>query len=548
MKTNEPNVAQVMLSQMSAWGIKNIYGVAGDAIIPLLDAIGKQQSIQYYSIRHETSAAFLSSAEGKCTGRLSVCAGTSGPGLANMINGIADAAADQVPMLVITGQVASDKVGTEAKQYIDQSSLISPLAVYSTQLIHPKATVKIINKAITEAYSKKGVAHVAIPKDILTQSCFEKIETPLHLMKTKQQNLDQLQDALTALNAAERPVIYVGQGARTASKQVIALADKLKAGIIESLGGKGVVPADHPFYLGGIGEGGTLESSQLLKQSDCILIVGANWWPEGFVPHSSRLIKIDISPEAIETHHNISLGLVGDATYVLPQLEAQLVEKDRKEWIETVSQTKATIFNLLDQERKLADQVITPQALMAALEAYISSNGIISIDTGDHTIWFNRIFRTKQQWVTFSGKWRTMGYGFPAAISAKLQYPQKEVTALVGDGSFSMTMMELATLSKYNIPIKIILLNNGSLAAEKSKMLQAGLSPFGVHITNPSFAQIAQAYGITGIRIDQPSQLEAGLQQAYQLDKPVLLDVVVTDPPPPLTGLEEKMSTDLVYQ
>ncbi len=184
MQPKSPHVASVLLSQMALWGIQNIYGVAGDAIIPLLDAIGHQDALRYVAVRHESSAAFMASAEGKCTSRIGVCIGTSGPGLANMLNGIADAAADRVPMLVITGQVKSDQVGTEAKQYIDQQQLIHPLAVYSASLLHPNVTITVLNKAIIEAIQKQGVSHVSVPKDVLALPCYLSARAPTGLIAT----------------------------------------------------------------------------------------------------------------------------------------------------------------------------------------------------------------------------------------------------------------------------------------------------------------------------------------------------------------------------
>ncbi len=532
MQSKTPNVASVLLSQMAKWGIKNIYGTAGDAIIPLLDAIQHQDAIRYFAVRHESSAAIMASAEGKCTSRIGACIGTSGPGLANMLNGIADASADHVPMLVITGQVTSDKIGTEAKQYIDQQQLISPLTVYSASLQHPDAALKLINKAIIEAISKKGVSHVSIPKDVLTLPCSLSIHPPTGLLQnTHPKNLTQLDQCVEALNSARQPMIYIGRGARGASASIIELAEKLNTGIIETLGAKGTVSANHELNVGGIGEGGTEESSDLLKQSDCLLIIGANWYPDSFVPKETQVIKIDTAPGSIEAQQDITLGLVGDAAEVVNLITPKIFRNEHVEWLNKIRNTRGVMIERLDRERQTSGQTISPQALMAALEKSIAADAIITLDTGDHTIWFNRIFRAKQQMVTFSGKWRTMGYALPAAISSKLQYPEKEVTALVGDGSFMMTLMELSTLMKYQTPIKIIVANNATLAAEKSKMIAAGLKPFGVELTNPDFSLLARSFGIKSIKVTHINELSEALHEVYADNQAVLLDVHITDPP-----------------
>jgi pyruvate oxidase len=537
------NVAEVILSQLASWGVKNMYGVAGDATLSFMEAVGKQNSIHYYAVRHESAAAFMASAEGKCTNRLGVCVATSGPGLVNMLNGVADAAADHIPLLIITGQVKTDKVGTEAKQYVEQQQMIAPLAVYSASLLHPEATVKVFQKAILEALSKKGVSHVSVPKDIFTALCSNKIHPPVGtLWNEKRQDLHQLDQATMYLSTAQKPMLVTGEGARGASEQIIRMAEILQAGIIETLGAKGVVPFDHPLNLGGVGEGGTEESRQILVQADCVLAIGANWWPEGFVPKQTKVIHIDISSTSIESHAEVVCGLLGDAMEVLPLLhekvrqQTQGKESRREGWHLQIQKTKDQIRFKLDQERALSTVPIAPQKLIAALDQTVSADALMVLDTGDHTIWFNRIFRAQEQQVLFSGKWRTMGFGLPAAISAKLSYPEKQVVALVGDGGFAMTMMELSTAVRYGVPIIVIVVNNQSLAMEKNKMLSNGMQPFSVELTNPNFAELAHSFGAKGIRVEQENELIPALQEAYTANQPVILDVLTSDVMPPLTA------------
>jgi pyruvate oxidase len=546
-KKNAPpttqTVSEVILAQLASWGVKRIYGVAGDATLSFIEAIGQQNAIQYIATRHETAAAFMASAEGKCTNRLAVCVGTSGPGLVNMLNGIADAAADHVPMLVITGQVKTSKIGTEAKQYIEQQQMIAPLAIYSASLLHPEATVAVLQKAILEALSKKGVAHVSVPKDIFKAFCSNLVHPPVGVLwNEKRQDLHQLDRATMYLSTALKPMLVIGEGARGASGQIIRIAESLQAGIIETLGAKGVIPFQHPLNLGGIGEGGTEESRQVLMQADCILAIGANWWPEGFVPKQTKVIHIDISPVSIEAHPEVVCGLVGDASEVLGLLQekvrqqSQGKENQREDWYQKVQEVKRKITQKLDQERMLIGSPIAPQKLISALDQTVAADAIMVVDTGDHTIWFNRIFRAQQQQVLYSGKWRTMGFGLPAAISAKLNYPEKQVVALVGDGCFSMTMMELSTAVRYGVPITVVIVNNQSLAMEKNKMLVSGMQPFGVDLTNPNFADLARSFGVKAVRVEQQDELVPALQEAYQLNQPAILDVLTSDIMPPLTG------------
>lgn len=536
LKKTLQTVADVILSQLASWGIKNMYGVAGDAIIPFLDAINRQNKIQYYAVRHETAAAFMASAEGKATRRIGVSIGTSGPGLANMLNGIADAAADHVPLLVITGQVETKKVGTESKQYVDQQQMIAPLAVYSTTLLHPETTVEVFHKAIVEAISKKGVAHVSVPKDIFSLTCLSQIRPPVGVLwNEKHQELFHLDQATMLLSTAQKPMILIGEGARNASALITKMAETLQAGIIESLGAKGVVPFSHPLNIGGIGEGGTEESKQLLLQADCVLVVGANWWPEGFVPKQTKVIHIDLSSTSIELHPNVVYGLVGDASEVLRLLhesvrqQQQVQEIQRMAWMGQIENTKQAIVKQVDQERALRSLPIAPQKLMATLDESVASDAIMVVDTGDHTIWFNRVFRAEQQQVLYSGNWRTMGFGLPAAISAKLAHPEKQVVAIIGDGCFTMTMMELSTAVLYRVPIVIIVVHNQSFAMEKNKMIKEGIQPTAVNLVNPNFAALAESFGVKGIRVEQESELLPALLEAYAANDPVVVDVITAD-------------------
>ncbi|WP_202080157.1 thiamine pyrophosphate-binding protein [Caldalkalibacillus salinus] len=535
-------VAQTMLELLHVWGIENMYGVIGDATLDFIDTVAKQDKIHYYAVGSENGAAMMASTEGKLTQKLAVAVGTSGPGLANMLNGIADAAADRIPILVITGQVESSKIGTEAKQYVNQQQLIGPLAVYSEQLTHPDATVKILKKAILQAKMKKGVAHVSVPKDVFSLPCSAPIEPPVGVLERQHiEAFHQLPEATMLLANASKPMLLIGEGARAGRDWILNIAESLQAGIIETLGAKGTIPYTHPQYVGGIGEGGTLEGRDLLRQSDVVLVIGANWWPEGFVPQQSKVVQVDLAATSIEAHPNTVYGLVGDVREVLPQLYEQLQSQpsqvNREQWSHQVTRTKTTIDDQFRQERSGGDKgALTPQRIMAAIDQTVDTHAIMVLDTGDNTIWYNRIFQATKQDVLYSGKWRTMGYALPGAISAKINEPDRQVVAVVGDGGFQMSMSELATAVKYKIPMTIIVLNNHALAMEKHKMEQKGLQSFGASLQNPNFAELATAYGAKGRRVSENTDLISELKEAYQEPGPVVLDVHVSETMPPLTG------------
>ncbi len=540
-KTTKPlTVAEVILKQLALWDVKHIYGVAGDAILAFLAALPYQNQIRYIDVRHETAAALMASTEGKCTQHIGVCIATSGPGLVNMLNGIADAAQDRIPLLVISGQVERKKAGTEAKQYINQQQMMAPLAVYSTELEHPEAIVDVLQKALIEAQSQRGVAHLSVPKDLFSAVCQSEPRAPLGLLhQTKPQNLSALDQAVTRLAEAQKPVILIGEGSRGAAHEIKQLAAILQAGIIETLGAKGVIPYQHPLNLGGIGQGGIDESKQTLQQSDCILAIGANWWPEGFVPQQTEIIQIDQSPAAIEGHRHVKYALVGDAVQVTGMLLQRLRERqqvqnsNRKTWEKQIVQTKKNMNRRLEFERSQATSdhhpsAISPQRLMSVIDEHVNPDAIIVLDTGDHTLWFNRHFRAERQDVLYSGKWRTMGYGLPAALAAKLAYPEKQVVAIVGDGGLAMTMMEFSTAVKHRLPVIVIVVNNRSLALEKHKMMAEGYAPFGVDLHNPDFARLAETFGAKGVRVEKEDELAEALSENLFTEQPVCFDVQTT--------------------
>lgn len=537
--SNNTTVAQIILEHCRLWGVKNIYGVAGDAILSLLDAIAQQKNIRYTDVHHESSAAFMASTEGKCTQQIGVCIGTSGPGLVNMINGIADAAADHIPMLVISGQVETRKTRTETKQYINQQQMIHPLAVFSTQVIHPDAIVDALQQAFIQATTLRGVAHISVPKELFNAFSTQTPRGSIGLLNhpdSVPKNISQLDQASLSLRAAHKPMMLIGEGARMVGSEVVQLAETLQAGIIETLGAKGTIAYDHPLLIGGIGNGGTTESQQLLHEADCVLVVGANYWPEDFVPQQTQIIQIDISPANIEGHKEVVCGLVGDAQDILPMLRQRVQEQqtyqpiDRHAWETRVQQTKAVILSQFERERTMASaDELSPQQLMTTLDTHVDANAIIVLDTGDHTLWFNRNFRAKQQSVLFSGKWRTMGYALPSAIAAKMIYPDKQVVAIVGDGGMSMTMLELLTAVKHNISLTVIVVNNQTLALEKHKMIKEGSQPFGVDLTNPHFAQAAQSFGALGKRVHTQQELSATLEETKNENLPVCIEVMTTD-------------------
>ncbi|MGB8955532.1 MAG: thiamine pyrophosphate-binding protein [Tumebacillaceae bacterium] len=534
------SVADAIVAQLAAFGVQRIYGVAGETFLDLLDAIDRS-ALSFIAVKHESTAAFMASAEAKLTGGLGVCLATAGPGMANLLNGLGDAYQDRVPVLAITGQVPRNKIGTDSKQYVDQQVLIEPLAAYSGLLADPEATVEVFSKAIQTALQQRAVTHVSVPKDICSMQQTQAIrQQPLLVQGTVQFSAEEVERAVPLFQNAKQAVVVAGVGARDAASDVMRLCEKLGAGLILSLGAKGAVPDDFPLLMGGIGKGGSPHASEVLKQADVVLLAGDNWWPEGFVPQNTRLVQIDTAAANIGTRFHVDLGLVGATQTILPALVEKLQGvTPNAQWVEQVKEARRKWHAETEQEATTEGAPVHPARLMRGLQKAVRDDAVICVDTGDHTVWFSRIFKGKGQDVLFSGTWRSMGFGLPAAMAAQLCAPNRQVVAMVGDGCLGMNLADLATAARYRLPITIVVVNNGYLQMETDRQKIGHHSLLGSDLTNPDFVKVAEACGVAGFRVNDSRELDEILAQALSLPGPVLVDVATADVMFPNTSPKE---------
>ncbi len=520
-------VASLMLKQLGMWGVKRIYGVVGDAIIGFMDELAKQNSIEFIAVKHESVAAMMASAEAKLTGRLGVCLATMGPGLGNLLNGLGDAFLDKAPVLAITGQAPTQKIGTDYKQYINQQELIKPLAEYTTLLAHPDAIIDVLTKAIKTSLVKGAVTHLSIPKDLFTMNSTAKIQQePRMIQPIKSIDEKDITEIVELMKTAKKPMILAGLGAKGSVIEIEKLAERWGAGILVSLGAKGVFHQSCTNFLGGIGQGGNPYAKELFQESDVVLVVGNLWWPEGYVPGHAKVIQIDVAKENIGKGIPVELGIVGSAEMLVPLLTKHLHSVTQNQtWVKNIQKTKETWDTQNEKEGLQSSQPLHPSRIVRAIESTVKDDAIITLDTGDVTVWFNRNFRSTNQQIIFSGEWRTMGFGLPAALAAKLCFPEKQVVAVVGDGGIEMTLADLLTAIRYNLNITVIIFNNHALQMERDKMIASGSVQKDVDLTNPDFVKIAEACSWKGYSIREDSELEATLKKALLHNGPVLIEV-----------------------
>lgn len=522
-------------------GVERVYGVVGDSLFFLLDAIGRSERLKFVAARHESAAAFMASAEAKLTGRMTVCVATSGPGMLNLLNGLADAHTDRAPLLAITGQVPTDRIGSGYKQYIDQQVMIQPLAGYSALLITPNSLPELLENAVSTAQLKGQVAHLSIPKDLFGQMVAAEIKPPRQYQGVlPEPSEEQLQQAVHLLANAHRPLLLVGLGARGCGDEVRTLAERLSAPIILSLPAKGIVPGDHPSVLGGLGQGASDPATRALQEADLVISIGETWWPKQFTPRAPAVLQIDACPENIASGRPVEYALIGPAARVLPRLVSQLRSNSTdQDWLARTLEAKQNWDSQLAMEAKAGGSPIHPASLIKAVEQAADPDAIICLDVGDHVIWFNRQFTGQRHFVQLSGTWRSMGFGLPAAIASKLTAPKQQVILITGDGGLQMVLGELLTASALSAGIITVVVNNGTLAMERNRMLTAGLQPVGTELNNPDFAAVATACGWHGRQVGDASQLSTALQTAIQRAKqgtPALLDVITADAMAPGTN------------
>ncbi|MCP3772086.1 thiamine pyrophosphate-binding protein [Paenibacillus sp. MZ04-78.2] len=535
------SVSQFVLEQLKAWKVERIFGVIGDANLSLLDELGKQNAIRYVACRHEGAAALMASAEAKLTGRTAVCLATSGPGVTNMLNGLADAAMDRAPVLALSGQVETAKIGTRAKQYVDQQKLNAAIAGKSELVTHADALPELMEQALVHGLLQGQLTHLSIPKDLYPVKVKGGIKPyAAHLHQPLAAPESEIAELASLLASAERPVLFIGRGVKQTTEDVLRLAEKLSAAVITTLPARPLFPNDHGCYAGGLGQAGSEASSVLLVESDLIVMLGATWWPDDYVPTQARIVQVDWNREAIGLGHPLHKGVVGDLGQIVPKLAAaeNLSAKDRSAWLARVRDVCTGWKRQIEAEARADGTPIPPQRVIKTIADHISDQAIIAVDTGDHTLWFNRIFQAKAgQDILISGRWRTLGFALPAAIAAKLCYPDRQVIAVAGDGGVIQTLMEFQTAVEQRLPLVLVVLNNGAYAMEQDRMNVAGMNLTGSAIQPPDFAAIAEACGGSGYRASNSDEFEQSLTQALTGSKPALIDVRTAAIPVPHTKI-----------
>jgi pyruvate dehydrogenase (quinone) len=534
--------SDLLLECLMDWGVDTIFGIPGDGINGIMEALRIQQDkIRFIQVRHEEAAAFMACAYAKYTGKLGVCLATTGPGGVHLLNGLYDAKMDGQPVLAITGLPFHDLNDTFTQQDVALDRLFMDVAAYNTRIMGPAHVENVVDLACRTALSYRKVAHITFPVDFQEMKADRKQATKrnvaghtsdVYARSARLPNEADLQQAADILNAGKKVAILAGQGALDATDALEQVADKLAAPIAKALLGKAAVPDESPLTTGGIGLLGTKPSQEALENCDTLLIVGSSFPYIEFLPKpgKAKAVQIDLDPIKIGLRYSVDVGLIGDSRRSLEALLPLLQRKQDRSFLEKAQHGMKEWNELMHKKATNPAKPMKPQVIAYELGKRLRDDAIVSSDSGTITSWFARHIPARRgQMYSCSGTLATMACGLPYTIAAQLAHPQRQCVGFIGDGGFSMLMAELATAVKYKLPIIVVIIKNNVLGQIKwEQMVFLGNPEYGVELQPIDFVKFADACGATGYRIDDPAECGAILDKALANQTgPILIEAVV---------------------
>lgn len=542
------NASDILIETLQDWGVDTIFGLPGDGINGLVEALRtRQEEIRFIQVRHEEAAAFMACAYAKFTGRLGVCLATSGPGGIHLLNGLYDAKLDGAPVLAITGSQHHDLIATSTQQDVELDKLFMDVAYYNTRVMGAAHVENVTNIACRTAMARRGVAHITIPVDVQEETVDDDGRSPRNVADhvsdifssgKRLPDEEQLARAAAILNAGKRVAILAGAGAIGAAGQLESLAERLGAPVVKALLGKGALPDDSPYTTGGTGLLGTEPSQEAMENCDTLLILGSafpyvEYYPK---PGAARCVQVDIKPERIGLRYPAEAALVGDCADTINMLLPRLDHKEDRSFLEKAQSGMKDWRERMTERGTRKDMPMKPQVVTHELDKLLADDAIVTTDSGTITTWVARhVSMRRGMLFSCSGNLATMACGLPYAMAAALAYPKRQVVAVVGDGGFSMLMAELATCVKYGLDIKLIIIKNNSLGQIKwEQMVFLGNPEYVCELQSIDFAKVASGFGVDAITIEQPDQCAAQLQEALDRPGPVVVEAVVDPHEPPM--------------
>jgi pyruvate dehydrogenase (quinone) len=526
-------VADLLVDVLVEAGVQRVYGVSGDSLNGITDSIRTRREIEWVHVRHEEVAAFAAGADAHLTGKLAVCAGSCGPGNLHLINGLYDCHRSRVPVLAIAAQIPSNEIGSGYFQETNPEHLFAQCSHYCELVSQPEQMPRVLEIAIQSAISRRGVAVVTIPGDVAMREAVEQVSR-LHFPEPKPSvcpSDDEIDILAAVLNRSEKITILGGAGCAGAHEELIELAGKLQAPIVHAMRGKEFIEYDNPFDVGMTGLLGFSSGYHAMMDCDVLLMLGTDFPYQQFFPKDATIVQIDLRGEQLGRRSRVDFGFVGDIKTtlrsLLPKLEQNQYETHLKDSLNHYRKVRKDLDDLATPNS--GKKPIHPQYLARVLDQLATDDAIFTCDVGTPTVWAAR-------YLTMNGKRRLLGSfthgsmanALPQAIGAQMSHPGRQVISMSGDGGFAMLMGDLLTLKQHNLPVKVIVFKNDSLAFVELEMKAAGILDYGTDLRNPNFAKIAEGAGLLGLQAETPDQVEPMIAQALKHDGPALVEVPVS--------------------
>jgi pyruvate dehydrogenase (quinone) len=545
------NVADLLVATMEQAGIKRIYGIVGDSLNGLTEALRSRGTIEWVHVRHEEVAAFAAAGDAQMTGQLAACAGSCGPGNLHLINGLFDAHRSRVPVLAIAAQIPSAEIGGGYFQETHPQNLSRECSHYCELVSDPSQLPYVLENAIRAAVGLRGVSVVVIPGDVaLRKAAKHALSTPRGLAPPKPKivpEMEELKALASMLNGTQRVTLFCGRGCAGAHAELMQLAEILKSPLVHALGGKEHVEYDNPFDVGMTGFIGFSSGYAAMHACDVLLMLGTDFPYKQFLPTDCQIAQLDIRPENLGRRCKLDLGLVGDVRLTIEALLPLLHAKSERRHLDNAIahyQRAREGLNALAKGTP-GHKPIHPQYLARITSEQAADDAVFTADVGLPTVWAARYLKMNGR-RRLIGSWAhgSMANAMPHAIGAQAAQPGRQVISLSGDGGFTMLMGDLITLTQMKLPVKVIIFNNGVLGFVALEMKAAGFVDANVDLDNPDFAAMARAMGIFARRVDDPGELPGAMADVLRHDGPALLDVVTAKQelsmPPTITPEEVK--------
>jgi len=529
---SQKSVAEIIVETLAAAGVKRIYGVVGDSLNGMLEALRIQKTIEWIGVRHEETAAFAAGAQAHLTGQLAVCAGSCGPGNMHLINGLYDCQRSRVPVLAIAAQIPSNEIGSNYFQETHPDQLFRNCSHYCELVSQPSQMPRVLELAIQSALSKKGVAVMAIPGDIaLQKTTYRKPSASIHqvypVLCPSESEIKQLADLL---NQSKTVTILGGAGCAGAHAELMQVADKLQSPIVTAMRGREHIQYDNPYDVGLTGLIGFSSGYHAIKEAGTLLMLGTDFPYTQFYPEKATVIQVDRRGENLGRRTRLDLGLIGDVKATLSAVLPLLNEKKDAEHLKKFTGHYREVREGLDELAvgHPGRKPIHPQYAAKIVDEIAAKDAIFSCDVGTPTIWAAR-------YLTMNGQRRLLGSfnhgsmanALPQAIGAQMEFPKRQVVTFSGDGGIAMLLGDLLSLRQHELPVKIVVFNNSCLGFVELEMKAGGILAGGTDLMNPNFSDLAKSVGLLGIRVEDPADLKSAIADAFAHNGPALVDVVV---------------------